>query len=154
MYSFEMREVSTGQSAVLRDIFRVCQAIKSRIEEYETEKVFTIVGAAIFYGPKDKARQYRGRSRAAEPGNEVMDHVYSRKESARYFMAQDFSFEEFERWYWERASIWVYVTRQENRILMRFQQKGDAYEIPWQETYRRAGIELIRTVDNDPLNRA
>jgi len=79
------------------DIFRICQAAKSRLDEYETEKVFTIVGAAIFYGPRDRTRQYRGRSRAARPGDEVMDHVYSRNVSARYFMTHEFNFAEFKR---------------------------------------------------------
>lgn len=135
--------VRNDPTAVLKDIFTVCEAIKSRLGEYETDKVYTIVGAAIFYGPRNSSRQLRGRSRAAEQGNEVMDHVYSRNQSARYFMTHNFTFEEFVNWYWERASIYVYVTRQENRRLIRHQHREDAYELSWQETYKRAGIELV-----------
>lgn len=47
-------------TAVLKDIFTVCEAIKSRLGEYEPDKVYTIVGAAIFYGPRNSSRQLRG----------------------------------------------------------------------------------------------
>lgn len=46
-------------------------------------------------------------------------------------MTHNFTFEEFVNWYWERASIYVYVTRQENRRLIRHQHREDAYELPW-----------------------
>ena len=138
-----------GQDKLLRDIFRICSAIKTFKSKYETEKAQTVIGAAIFYGPQDKSRQCQGRSQKSRAENEqVKDHVYSRKESGRYFMDNDMNEDEFCSWYWEKASIWVYVTKKENQILKSHQQTVDAYKSDWRETYEKAGIVLTEEYES------
>eukprot|EP00889_Picochlorum_renovo_P005452 jgi/Picre1/32482/NNA_007828.t1 len=133
------------QIVVLKDIHNILLGIKSRADQYVTEWVHTVIGAAIFYGPQNKNIQCRGRSTASRGvNNPVQDHVYSRKASGKYFMDNDHleEFEEFFAWYWNKASVLVYVTSEENMRLKRYQQEIDAYNRPWQETYRDAGVDL------------
>ena len=137
------KRITSRQMETLHDIFYVCCGIKSNRVHYTTEKAHTVIGAAIFYGPKNRYIQHRGRSKkSVETGEVVMDHVYSRKASGKYFMEHDMNFQEFLNWYWNKASIWVEVTRQENMKLKEIQQEVDAYNRAWQDTYERAEITL------------
>ena len=125
----------------LRDIHQICLAIKTRHDLYiDRERAYTVIGAAIFYGPKKKSVQFRGRSLSSKrTGEEVHDHVYSRNRSGKYFCENDLSdFDDFFKWYWEKASIYVVVTKKENQLLRDFQMSN--YDEPWQTTYAKAGI--------------
>jgi len=127
----------------LLDIHQICLAIKARHSVYlDKERAYTVIGAALFYGPKKRSVQFRGRSVAAKrAGTSVQDHVYSRNRSGKYFCENDLSdFDDFFDWYWTKASIFVEVTKEENQRLREFQMNH--YDAPWQETYARAGIEL------------
>ena len=135
------------QVQVLKDIYQICLGIKSNKDEYiNTNKAHTTIGAAIFYGPHNREVQCQGTSLESIRTNEkVEDHVYSRNQSGKFFMDHDFSsFEEFFDWYWTKASIFVYVTKEQNRQLKPFQMEN--YMADWKETYRKAGVELISEI--------
>tara|TARA_A100001037_G_C15112551_1_gene619745 strand:+ start:125 stop:544 length:420 start_codon:yes stop_codon:yes gene_type:complete len=133
-----------NQAEILKDIYHICLGIKSNNDLYlHPNKAHTTIGAALFYGPKNEKVQCKGRSRKSlDSGEKVADHVYSRNQSGKYFMENDFNtFDSFLDWYWEKASIYVWVTKEENRKLIPFQSKG--YSDDWRSIYREAGIELI-----------
>ena len=116
-----------------------------RHEAYiEKERAYTVIGAAIFYGPKKKSVQFQGQSLASKrTGEAVQDHVYSRNRSGKHFCESDLSdFNRFFEWYWTKASIYVEVTKDENQRLKEFQMSN--YDAPWQETYAKAGIAFER----------
>lgn len=132
------------QVEILRDIYYICLGVKSNHHRYlHPNKAHTTIGAAIFYGPKSQALQCKGRSsKSIATGEMVADHVYSRNQSGRFFIEHDFDdFEVFFDWYWNKASIFVWVTKAENRQLAPY-QKTD-YADDWTETYRRAGVDVV-----------
>ena len=136
-------KVTNKQDEILLDLYQICLGIKSNKKEYKNiYKAYSVIGAAIFYGPKNTKLQLKGQSiQSIETGEKVADHVYSRNRSGKYFMENNFnSFKEFKKWYWEKASIFVYVTKKENADLKPFQKEG--YEDTWQETYKKAGIKF------------
>ena len=131
------------QDEILNDLYNVCLGIKSKKAEYKNfYKAYSVIGAAIFYGPKKTKIQLKGQSlKSIESGEKVADHVYSRNRSGKYFMDNSFnSFQDFKKWYWEKASIFVYVTKKENALLKPFQKEG--YDESWQTTYKKAGIKF------------
>ncbi len=137
-------EVTSKQLGVLEDIHQICLGIKSRKDEYKNiNKAYTVIGAAIFYGPINNEIQCKGQStKSIESGQKVKDHVYSRNRSGKFFLDNNLEkFEDFFNWYWEKASIYVYVTAEENGILKPFQKEG--YSKEWQDTYKLAGIEFV-----------
>jgi hypothetical protein len=132
---------SRSQIERIQDIHQICLAVKARHDAYiDKERAYTVIGAAIFYGPKKKSVQCQGRSLSSiKIGEEVHDHVYSRNRSGKYFCENDLSdFDKFFEWYWTKASIYVVVTKKENQLLREFQMSN--YDAPWQTTYAKAGI--------------
>tara|TARA_B100001250_G_scaffold161765_1_gene138950 strand:+ start:153 stop:581 length:429 start_codon:yes stop_codon:yes gene_type:complete len=138
-----LSEVSKKQIEILKDIYNICLGIKSNKNKYKNiNKAYSVIGAAIFYGPRNQKIQCKGRSIASiKSGEKVADHVYSRNRSGKYFIDNEFdTFDKFFNWYWNKASVFVYVTVKENGILRPFQKDG--YEDDWQLTYKKAGIKF------------
>lgn len=131
------------QDTDLLDFYNMFLGIKSNKHLYTNiHKTYSVIAAAIFYGPKNKKIQLKGQSiESIRCGEQIADHVYSRNQSGKYFMNHEFkSFEDFKKWYWEKASIFVYVTKEENSLLKSYQKEG--YNSRWQDTYRKAGIRF------------
>jgi hypothetical protein len=136
--------VPSRQVEILKDIYYICLGVKSNSHQYlHPSKAHTTIGAAIFYGPKNQMLQCKGRSlKSKESGEMVADHVYSRNQSGKFFIEHDFNdFESFFDWYWNKASIFVWVTKAENRQLKPYQ--STSYSEDWRETYRKAGVQVL-----------
>ncbi len=119
----------------------------------ENQKAFleTIVGAAIWYLPHGKSYWNNKVSKKAIKKLKnnfeqrlTRDHVYPRKESAKRLLSKDLGLDGsgvvLKKLYKEEFGVYVLVTPEENRKLIKIQKEHKYGN--WVDAYREAEIEL------------
>lgn len=119
----------------------------------DNQKAFieTIVGAAIWYLPHGKNYWNNKVSKKAieKLRNDfeqrlTRDHVFPRKESAKRLLTKDLGLDGtgavLRKLYKEKFGVYVLVTPEENRKLIKIQREHNYGH--WEEAYKEAQIEL------------